>query len=65
MPESEPQTPLTLRSEAAPEGLLEENAPGSAAAASVPAVPPPPASAPASGAVADWEAPYPDSEDLG
>ena len=63
IPESEPQTPLTLRSEAAPEGLVDENAPGSAAA--IPAVPPPPASAPASGAVADWEAPYPDSEDLG
>ncbi|HKO90543.1 MAG TPA: hypothetical protein VJU61_05290 [Polyangiaceae bacterium] len=61
-PDSEPHTPLTLRSEAAPEGLLEENAPGSTAAGSVPAVPP---SAPASGAVADWEAPYPDSEDLG
>jgi len=60
-PESEPQTPLTLRSEAAPEGLLDENAPASAEAAHAPAVPPPPAS----GAVADWEAPYPDSEDLG
>jgi hypothetical protein len=60
VPESEPQTPLTLRSEAAPEGLPEENAPGSTEAASVPVAPPP-----ASPASTDWEAPYPDSEDLG
>jgi hypothetical protein len=37
----EPQTPLTLRSQAAPEGLAEDEP-----------------------AVADWEAPYPDSEDM-
>ena len=60
VPESEPQTPLTLRSEAAPDGLLEEGTPASTEAASVPVVPPP-----ASAASTDWEAPYPDSEDLG
>jgi hypothetical protein len=60
VPESEPQTPLTLRSEAAPDGLVEEGAPASTEAASVPVVPPP-----ASPASTDWEAPYPDSEDLG
>ena len=37
----EPQTPLTLRSQAAPESLGEDAT-----------------------AVADWEAPYPDSEDM-
>ena len=64
VPESEPQTPLTLRSEAAPDGLQEGGAPASTEAASVPVVPPP-ASAPSSAASTDWEAPYPDSEDLG
>jgi hypothetical protein len=39
----EPQTPVTLRSQAAPEGISEEEEPGG---------------------VADWEAPYPDSEDM-
>jgi hypothetical protein len=41
-PPEEPQTPVTLRSRAAPEGLAADDAAG----------------------VADWEAPYPDSEDM-
>jgi hypothetical protein len=51
--EGEPQTPVTLRSQAAPEAL-EEDQPGAEAESE----------GEASGGVADWEAPYPDSEDM-
>jgi hypothetical protein len=51
--EGEPQTPVTLRSQTAPEALKED-----AADADDDAEPE------AGGGVADWEAPYPDSEDM-
>ena len=48
-PPEEPQTPQTLRSRAVPEGL---------------AAPEGPAAPEEANGVADWEAPYPDSEDM-
>ncbi len=46
----EPHTPVTLRSQAAPEGVT--------------AAPEEEAKEEEAGGVADWEAPYPDSEDM-
>lgn len=52
--EGEPQTPVTLRSQLAPEALKEDAAEAEAEAEAEPEA----------GGVADWEAPYPDSEDM-
>lgn len=59
--EGEPHTPVTLRSQSAPEHLKEDRAEAEAEAegeAEAEAEPE------GSGGVADWEAPYPDSEDM-
>jgi hypothetical protein len=62
-PETDPaQSPLTLRSQAHPEPLREA-APSTPPAPS-PSVAPSAPAASSTPAVADWEAPYPDSEDL-
>jgi hypothetical protein len=51
--EGEPQTPVTLRSQSAPEHLKEDRPEAESEAEPE-----------GSGGVADWEAPYPDSEDM-
>lgn len=66
-PEGEPHTPVTLRSQSAPEHLQEDPAEAEAEAepvAEAQSEAEPEGEPEASRNVADWEAPYPDSEDM-